>query len=357
MTLGNPWALALIAPVALVAYLLARSARLAEERRTKLATMSLLRRQAAAGEPWRAPTRLWLYGLAACLVVVALARPQGGSEGSEVAGVGADILLIIDVSNSMAVRDVEPTRFAQAMYAAAAVLDRVSPLDRVGLAAFADEGQLECPLTTDLDVLLDRLTQLDTGGIGEGSSDLYQAIDLAAEQFPQPAEPGLAIIISDGEDLLKQVDNATVDRLAQTGVVAVTIGVGTQRGGRVPNPIGGGRSFGDLIWRGQPVTSSLEEGTLRQIADATGGEYLRLADLGTDEAVEAALSHRDGVGRDADNVLRRRDRVPREWFQVPLGLAIILLLADAVVASMPPRWVPDLRGRRGRSGPFLVRRD
>lgn len=343
MSLANPWALLLLPPAALVLWLQLRAERAARERRAALAPTSLLRRQNAEPTPWRATTRLALYGAATLLAIVALTRPQAGTAHGVTSGTGADVLLVLDLSNSMAVRDVHPNRFAQAVYTAAAVLDRVAPMDRVALAVFADEGQLECPLTRDLDLLLTRLVQMKPGLVGEGSSDLSQAISLICDQFPSPDTPGLAILLSDGEDLVQGVTPDRLHALSQSGAVVVAVGVGTPQGGRVPatGPFGG--LFGDLLWNNQPVTSRLNEDALRALSGATGGKYLRLADSNPSSAAELALSARRSVLRPPTIQAGRRDRVPRECFQLPLALAILALLVDLVVAVVPTS-LPRLTG-------------
>ncbi len=343
MGFANPWALLLLLPAACVAYLLQRGERLARTRRQALAAPSLLRRQQAEPEPWRHAARFGAYAGACVLLTLALARPQAGLTRGSVRGVGTDVLIVLDLSNSMTVRDVDPSRFAHALYVAAAILDRLSPLDRAGLAAFSDEGRLECPVTTDLDALAGRLMQLEPGGLGEGSSDLSQAIRLACDQFPSPDEPGLVVILSDGEDLLQRMDDALLTALGSSGATVVTVGIGTIEGGRVPASGTLGRMFGDMVWNNQPVSSRLEEESLRRIAEASGGEYLRMDAAEASAVAERALAVRKRVPSATKGVTERAVSSARELYQIPLFLAALLLLSDLCIAALPADWSPRSR--------------
>ncbi len=332
MTLPSPWraALAVLAiPIGWVLYALARRDRALRER---IATGDVLRRQRALPPAALSFVRPALLSVAVVAVAFALSRPQAGTERQTLTGSGSDILIVLDVSNSMRAADVQPDRFRRARYVVAALLDAGGPFDRFGLATFSDVGVYECPLTSDLDVLVDRLIAVRVGELGEGSSDLIEAARLAARQFPDADHPGLVVLLSDGEDHGNDLDDAALAELGRTGARIVCVGIGTRKGARIP--IGG--FFVDYMRdsSGQIAQTRLEEDTLKARARATGGVYIEaprgdVADLGQRLVRLARDVPRPGAEK------RGEADVGRELFQWPLLLAIVCLAVDAVLAAAP----------------------
>jgi len=326
------WVLALLAAVAPLTWLLARSYRRACERRAEIASGSVLASQGASPVRAHGVPRSVLLVVAFATVVVSLARPRGGTEHQDVSGAGADVLLVLDISNSMKVQDVRGGRYSRARRIAAAMVDSGSALDRFGLAAVADEPRVECPLTTDFGALGGRLAELDVGSIGDGSSVLGSVADLAAGQFPDKSRPGVVVLLSDGEDHGGPLSDTRKAKLASSGAVLLCIGIGTERGGPVPN---GDLLFGgQLTWNGQTVVSRLTERPLRELADAGHGQYV--PDPGGSEQRVAALLRgpQAKVARQRQGMIRST-AVAREWYQLPLAVAILALAAEALLAALP----------------------
>ena len=130
---------------------------------------------------------------------------------------------------------------------------------------------------------------------------------------------------------------------ATIGATVVTVGIGTIEGGRVPASGTLGRMFGDMVWNNQPVSSRLEEESLRRIAEASGGEYLRMDAAEASAVAERALAVRKRVPSATKGVTERAVSSARELYQIPLFLAALLLLSDLCIAALPAGWSPRPR--------------
>jgi Ca-activated chloride channel family protein len=202
------------------------------------------------------PAALFLLGLAALLV--SLARPMMVLA---VPRSGADVMLVLDVSGSMAATDLQPTRLGAATTAARQFIDGLPDGTRVGVVSFSQGANVVAPLSTDksrADAALQRLTPGGGTAIGDG-------LNAALTQLAQsPDDPGLVILLSDGESNFGQ-SPATVAALAsREGVQVDTVGIGQR----------GTEAYVDR----QPV--GLDEATLQSIASTTGGQYFYAADAG-----------------------------------------------------------------------------
>jgi len=216
-------------------------------------------------------TRRLLDAGALALVGLALLQPiAAGDDGDG----GADVVLCVDVSWSMACRDESPTRLAavqQAIDDLARTLDR----SRLGLVAFAGAAALRAPLTTDGAAVAALARELAAGADLAGGTDPGAAVQLAAELLDRAAGRGAIVVLSDGEDFAGTGPSAAA-RAAEAGHVVHTFGVGDPAGSKIVVATGNGEAFlrdGD----GQEVVSRLELTNLRALAAAGGGRCERLA--------------------------------------------------------------------------------
>ena len=236
----------------------------------------------------RAPktVRYWLRHLpfalrlaALALLIVALARPQDVERLSRTNTEGIDIMLAIDVSGSMLARDFRPDRITAAKEVAGSfIADRYG--DRIGLVAFAGEAFTQSPLTTDQGTLQTLLARIRSGLIEDGTAignGLATAINRLRES---DAKSKVVILLTDGENNAGQIAPLTAAGIAEAqGIRVYTIGVGTQ--GKAPYPFVD--MFGQVSYRMAEV--KIDEKTLREMAEATGGRYFRATDKAKLEAI------------------------------------------------------------------------
>ena len=215
--------------------------------------------------------RVTFFSLAFLFFVLGLARPQLGARLQERETSGVEIMIALDVSNSMLAQDYSPNRLERAKLAISRLVDKLAG-DRIGLVIFAGESFVQLPITTDYVSAKAFLNSIQPGSIPIQGTATADALMTAARSFSTQSEKSRAIIlISDGEDHEGNVLE-TAESIAQEGIKIYCIGVGSPQG--EPIPMGG-----DMLRdkEGNIVVTRLNENSLREIASAGGGEYVRAA--------------------------------------------------------------------------------
>jgi Ca-activated chloride channel family protein len=278
------WGLAVV-PILLLLYVLAQRRRRAYAMR--FTNLALLREVSGRRPGLRRhiPPLLFLLGIGALLF--SLARP---SAVIAIPREQADVVLVVDTSGSMTATDLKPSRIVAARQAAERFVQALPPNTRVGVVEFSSRARLASPLTRDRAVVLSAIRGLDADGgtaIGDG---LALAIDVlrrgateatvtspgAAPPAPEDA-PGTVVLLSDGASSAGQPPQQAAMRANQAGVVVHTVGIGERNSGaRV-----GGR-----------LPAELDERTLQQIAQMTGGEYFYAAQSGDLERIYTSIGSR-----------------------------------------------------------------
>jgi Ca-activated chloride channel family protein len=272
------------------------------------------------------------------LLFVAMARPHLLYRWSEERRSGLDVFLAIDCSKSMLTEDVNPNRLERAKLAVEDFADQL-PNNRLGLIAFAGDAFLECPLTLDHDAFQSAVRDLDTDTIPRPGTDIASAIEEAIGAVKsQPNNLKFLILITDGEDLEGRVLDAAKEA-AQTGLKIYTVGVGTPQGGQIPMR----DDAGNLTYlhdnNGQVVQSKLDEATLRQIAQITGGAYEPLGQRG--EGLET-IYQRYIAAMPKQNLEERREKIRFERFEWPLGLGLLFLIWEFLVRERARASGPEI---------------
>ena len=259
------WLLLLI-PVILLGYALLRRARRRRVRRfgEEALVDALMPSWSGAKGWWR--TVLFCLGFA-CFAV-GLARPMLGAKLVERETKGAEIMICLDVSNSMLAQDYTPDRLSRAKLALSRIVDRLDG-DRIGLIIFAGTSFVQLPVTTDYVSAKMFLNSVDNKSIPVQGTAIGDAILLAAKSFSTQSEKSRAIIvITDGEN--HEDDPVEAARqVAETGIRVYTVGVGSLRGQPIPLD---GELMKDKA--GNIVVTHLDEETLRRVAAAGNGAYV-----------------------------------------------------------------------------------
>jgi len=329
------WPLVLL--VALVAVPLAaravfRGVRRREVELREFGEPAVLARGSTLGDARVAGRRAWLQLAALALGLVALARPQLGERQAELARTGRDVLLVLDLSRSMTVTDVSPSRLAAAKVAAWETIS-ASPGDRVGLIVFGGSAFLQLPLTSDHAALRLFLDAASPDDLGDPATDIGTALATAGKVFEHEGDRGhrAVLLVSDGETGEGDLETATASLRAE-GIPVFALGVGTTGGGPVPADSSEAPEKFHRDHIGRIAISRLEENDLRQVAKLTAGAYAR-ADRAEDrKSLGAALSK---VRSRTLSALKSGERADR--FQWPLALAVAALLADGALAALATR--------------------
>jgi Ca-activated chloride channel family protein len=318
--------LAVVAPFLLA--LLQRHA--AKARRGQLARMAspqFVTQLTASHSPARRRWKNFLLLLTFGFAGLALARPQWGSIENGNAFVGEDVVFVLDCSLSMTTTDVVPSRIQRAKFA---ILDFVQKQShgRVGLVAFAGSAFLQCPLTFDTGAFDETLLSMDEKTIPIPGTDIGRALLEASRAMDKNARRKMVVLVTDGEDLEKS-GIAVAKQLATNGVVIFTVGVGTPTGKEIETLSAAGQKELLRDAKGEVVHSQLDEATLREIAEATGGSYFPLGRMGGGlMQVRSAMHALETTGGAAASAKRGVDQ-----FYVPLALLLALVVVEPLIST------------------------
>jgi Ca-activated chloride channel family protein len=292
-----------------------------------------------AGKPtrsWRMALRPALNALrilALALVILALARPQTGQARDIIRGQGVDIALALDISGSMASLDFEPANRLEA--AKSVISDFVGRrvYDQIGLVVFASNAFSQSPPTTDHNVLLRLLdrAQLSTElGIDDGTAIGMGLANAGNMLKDSDATSKVIILLTDGVNNAGEIDPLTAAEAARSlGMKVYTIGMG--RPGQVPVPVV------DLFGREQVMyqESALDEATLQEIADITGGKYYRAEDTASLKEIYDEIDSLEKSNVEIERFTRYQELMG--WVLLP---ALGLLLGETVLRKTALRTLP-----------------
>jgi Ca-activated chloride channel family protein len=232
---------------------------------------------------------------------------------------GIDILITLDTSGSMRALDFDPMDRMAAAKKAAKTFILHRRYDRIGLVAFAGVAVLECPLTLDYGALIDFLEQVDVGITSTENTAIGTAIAVASNHLKRsPAKSKVLILVTDGRSNSGEVDPITAAKAAAAlGIKIYTIGVGIHGDSVIPiqHPI-----FGRQL---VPIHEDLDEPTLNQIAQITGGRYYRASSVKEFDDIYAQIDQLEKTELAAPPPQDFQDRY-RHW----LLLAMICLTAS-----------------------------
>ncbi|HRZ86984.1 MAG TPA: VWA domain-containing protein [bacterium] len=266
---------------------------------------------------------------AAGFALFALMNPKWGFHWEEVRSKGIDIVILLDTSKSMLAQDVKPDRLQMARRE---IDDFVNSLhgDRVALVTFAGTSFVQCPLTADYGAFKMFLGDVGVNSIPLGGTDIGDAVETGIKAFAdRSTKHKIMILITDGEDHGGRL-SAAVAAAKERGVVINAVGIGNPAGAPIPVKDEQGLSSFIKDPSGNVVLSKVDEEELKKIARETGGSYI------------SAQGGRIGLEKlYADKIARlekqefgaSRKRVYESRFQLPLAIAVILILIETMIGD------------------------
>lgn len=261
--------------------------------------------------------------LAYTMLILAIARPQTGSRLEEHKSTGVEIVLAVDVSNSMLAEDFEPNRLERTKYAISKLLDELKH-ENIGLVVFAGEAKVQYPIADDYHLARSFTKRISTSLIAEQGTDIEKALRQSILAFSNTEAKNRAIIlITDGENHDGDLSEV-LEQAQEEGIRIYTIGIGTPEGA----PIKIGNSY--LKDEQQKmVVSKLGEATLTQIATQTGGIYIRASkqDLGLSDIIKSINQMEKGA------VQKHSYSEYTELYMYPLMVAFVLLIVELMILS------------------------
>ncbi|MDR2972812.1 MAG: VWA domain-containing protein [Bacteroidales bacterium] len=271
----------------------------------------------------------------------ALANPQVGSTLEKGMRKGVDIMIAMDISNSMLADDIQPNRLEASKIALARFIDQLKG-DRIGLVVFAGKSFVQLPITNDYAAAKMFVNYVNPKLIDVQGTDIASAIDLAAVSMLPELKDGNAdlnkisqlnskviLVVSDGEDHFPQAVDVAA-QVRKLGITIHSIGIGDVRG--VPIPDGRNGYKKDL--EGNTVITRLNEDVLKEIASTGGGVYVHAsnANMGFETILEK-INAMDKVDLQEITFSRYESK-----YQYPLALGLFFLLVELMWFSVKPKW-------------------
>ena len=264
------------------------------------------------------------------LLIVTLARPQLSQSREHKFTEGIDILLVLDISESMRAEDFEGSNRIQT--AKSVVNDFLTHRqnDRIGLVVFAGESFTLCPLTSDYSVLGELLGDVEIGQLEDGTA-IGDALATATHRCrTSESKTKIVILLTDGENNAGSIDPGTAASFAESFEIKVyTIGMGKEGGARIPYA---DTTFGK---RYREVLTYLDEDTLKQIANITGGRYFRATDTQSLKQIYTEIDRFEKTKFETLNVVAHKELMA--YFLIPavLLLGTEILLSNTILRKIP----------------------
>jgi len=266
-------------------------------------------------------------------IIFALSDPQFGSKLEKVKRKGAEIIIALDVSNSMLAEDIKPNRLERAKQAISKLVDNMEN-DRIGLIVFAGDSYIQVPVTSDYTAAKMFLSSINTNIVSKQGTNIGSAIDLAMNSFTPESEMEKAlIIITDGEN--HEDDAVKAAELAgEKGIAVHTIGMGSPQGAPIPLNKGYGQTIFQQDKDGNTVISKLDQKTLQEIANAGNGVFIR------------ANNTQTGLNKlfDRINKMEKKEMEEKIYtefehrFQYLLAIALFFILLDIFIPERKSKW-------------------
>ncbi len=281
--------------------------------------------QVSFSRPW---LKFILFTVAFAFLLIGAADPQIGSKMEEEKRKGADLMILLDVSNSMLSQDMPPNRLENAKQAIAQLIDNLHN-DRIGIIVFAGEAYVQLPITTDYSAAKLFLNTINTNMVPTQGTAIGAAIDLGMKSFDFKDGTGKAmIIITDGEN---HEDDAVSSAKYAAGqdVMVNVIGMGSANGSPIPIYQNGKEVGFHTDSTGHTVISKLNEDMCKEITAAGKGAYVRATNANS--GLNIVMDQVNKVQRKTYDSKTFKDFEDR--FQFFLGFAFLLLIVEFFISN------------------------
>ena len=211
------------------------------------------------------------------LLIISLLGPNFGIKEEKVEVVGKDIMIAVDLSESMNANDIQPSRIEKVKFEIKKIVDEFSG-DRIGIIMFSGEAFVQCPLTYDKNALNLFVETLNTGLVPNSGTDFGPPLELGLSKL-QDENSGdndfkskIIILFSDGEDFGEDTDQS-IEKIKENSLKLFSVGIGTDEGSKILDDFGNFKKDNE----GNYVITKLNSSSLRETADKTGGKYYEIS--------------------------------------------------------------------------------
>ncbi len=320
----NPMFLWMLVIVPIMALIRLWMWRVQKNRYKRLGNMDLLRQMMPDVSFYRPNVKFWLLMTAVALIIVMLARPQMGSKILHEKRKGIEIIIAMDISNSMKAEDVTPSRLQKSKLLVENLINNFSN-DKIGIIVFAGDAFVQLPVTSDYVSAKMFLQSIDPSLIASQGTDIAQALNLAANSFTQSKIGKAILVITDGEDHEGGAAEAAQDAYKK-GINVFILGIGDPRG--APIPTGGGGYMTDL--NGNTVMTALNEQMCQEIAQAGKGKYIHVDNTNSAQELLNEQLMRLQKGEVDSVIYSEYD----EQFQAVGIIVLLLLVLETVILDV-----------------------
>jgi Ca-activated chloride channel family protein len=281
--------------------------------------------------------KFFLQLVAVSLVIIILARPQFGSKLEEVKKQGIEVIIALDVSNSMLAEDIQPDRLTRAKQALTRLIDNLDN-DKIGLIVFAGDAYTQIPITSDYISAKMFLTAINPEMVPKQGTAIGSAIELGMRSFsPGEGKSKAMIIITDGENH-EDDPVAAAEEASKAGIVIHTIGIGSVEGVPVPVTINGRRDYLKDP-EGNTVITKLDEDILKKIAVTASGNYVRASNtnIGLDEIFSEIRKMKK---EDMESTMYTEYN---DQFQIFAVISLVLLFTEFMIMDRKNRKLSNIK--------------
>jgi len=285
----------------------------------------------------RTAVKFILLLIAFCTGIIMLSRPQFGTKLEDVKKQGVEVIIALDVSNSMLAEDIQPDRLTRAKQAISRLVDNLDN-DKIGLIVFAGDAYTQIPVTTDYISAKMFLSTINPDMVPKQGTAIGAAINLGIRSFsPGEGKSKAMIIITDGEnhedDPVKAAEEAS-----KLGIIIHSIGIGSTDGVPIPVNSNGKRDYLKDV-DGNTVITKLDEDILKKIALSANGNYVRASNsnIGLDEIFSEIKKMKK---QDLESTMYTEYN---DQFQLFAGITLFLLLVEFIIMERKNRRLANIR--------------
>lgn len=325
----------LLIPALIIVFVIIRISR--KKALAKFAKKEILQELMPNASNTRPVIRFFIWLLSISAIILALARPQFGSKLKTEKRKGVELIIALDVSNSMLAEDIQPNRLERAKRAISRLVDNLKN-DKIGLIVFAGDAYTQLPITTDYSSAKLFLNAVNTDFVPRQGTAIGAAINLAVNSFsPQFAGNKAIIIITDGENHEDDAIGAA-SAASEQGIIIHTLGMGLPEGAPIPVYRNGQKDYRKDN-TGQVVVTKLDEPMLQRIATSGKGIYVRA----NNAQVGLNTLFNEIEKMEGDEVESRVYSEYEDQFQWFIGFALAMLLVNFLILERKNKYLKNIK--------------
>jgi len=334
------WYLFLAVPLLLILFLINRVRR--KGALGRFGDISMLSQLMPGVSKYKVWVKFVLIIISLAGIILGIMKPQFGTKLQELKREGVEVIIALDISNSMLAEDIKPNRLERAKRMIDKMIDKMYN-DKIGLVMFAGESFLNLPLTTDYSAAKLLVSSVTTDLIPSQGTAIGSAIELSMESFSEDETSKVLIIITDGENHEDDAINRASEA-AEKGIYIHTVGMGSRDGGPIPEYINGRRVGFKKDNSGNTIITKLDESMLSQLSSTANGNFFR-ADA-NDVDLSKVIDKINDLEKTEFETKKYSDYDDK--FQYALFVGLFFLIFDIIISERKNKFISNLFSFEGK---------